>query len=272
MNQLEQILAVAPILRELFLEEDVMIAISDLEKIIYYKPGIELNVASEGARLNPGDGLYDAIHLRRTYRSTVAKEMFGVPFFSYSTPLFDENRNVIGAIGFGWSLANEQKVSELSETLAASIQQITASVSEIAHTAQHSSTSQDEMIKAAEEMKSHAEQTTTITNLIKNISGQTNLLALNAAIEAARAGDHGKGFAVVANEVRKLSTDSNEAVQNIDESLSVMKQSIDSILEKVNQTASSVHSQAASIQEINSALQELNKIADELLNLSKKAE
>ncbi|WP_169089600.1 methyl-accepting chemotaxis protein [Paenibacillus sp. PL91] len=58
---------------------------------------------------------------------------------------------------------------------------------------------------------------------IKEISSQTNILALNASIEAARAGQHGKGFQVVAERVKKLSSESAEAISQIDELVAQVK-------------------------------------------------
>lgn len=65
-----------------------------------------------------------------------------------------------------------------------------------------------------------------ILALITSIAEQTNLLALNAAIEAARAGENGRGFQVVANEVRKLSEQTGDAVNDIYSIVSKIKEEI----------------------------------------------
>ena len=70
--------------------------------------------------------------------------------------------------------------------------------------AQHLAT---ELVRATEvvhHLENHSSDISSVLEVIRSIAEQTNLLALNAAIEAARAGEMGRGFAVVADEVRNL--------------------------------------------------------------------
>ncbi|RCW72003.1 methyl-accepting chemotaxis protein [Saliterribacillus persicus] len=75
----------------------------------------------------------------------------------------------------------------------------------------------DALMSKVDTLKESTEQINDVMIMLTNIAQQTNLLALNAAIEAARAGDAGSGFAVVAEEIRKLSNQSKDSIDRVEE-------------------------------------------------------
>lgn len=86
------------------------------------------------------------------------------------------------------------------------------------------------------------------TGTIEGINYQTNLLALNASIEAARAGAAGKGFAVVADQIRNLSTETQNssgqimsALQDLEVTSDKMASSIIKTLELIQITLEKVN-------------------------------
>jgi methyl-accepting chemotaxis protein len=86
----------------------------------------------------------------------------------------------------------------------------------------------------SDQLRKNAAGITQIVLIVSSIAKQINLLALNASIEAARAGDAGKGFAVVAEEVRRLSVETNKAVDEINRSLTEFVESIGGVVSDID--------------------------------------
>ena len=92
---------------------------------------------------------------------------------------------------------------------------------------------------------------------IDDIAAQTNLLALNATIEAARAGDAGRGFAVVAGEVKALAEQTGRATEDIRKRIANVVDQVGEISAAMDACNSSVAAGRDVVGELTAALGEI---------------
>nr|WP_246146984.1 globin-coupled sensor protein [Bacillus massilioanorexius] len=123
-------------------------------------------------------------------------------------------------------LAEIQSIKEGSEILIKKVEEGKQNVSD-------SLTKVDEVVELIDTTKELTKQLGVssaqigqVVKVIRGISNQTNILSLNAAIEAARAGEHGRGFSIVAQEVRNLASQTERALDHIQNQIFSVQETI----------------------------------------------
>ena len=164
-----------------------------------------------------------------------------------------------------------QALAQGSTEQASALQQVTASINEIAEktkkNASEATTANDlvntvknmaedgngqmkSLTGAMNDINDSSETISKIIKTIDDIAFQTNILALNAAVEAARAGVHGKGFAVVAEEVRNLAAKCGSAASETAEMIEDSIRKVGNGRQLASETAEALDRIVASIEEV----------------------
>jgi methyl-accepting chemotaxis protein len=268
---LEHYTHVGNIVNDLF-PGDIGVAVTDLEKIIFYKPARRIDVGAQvGHVLRPEFALYQAIQQNKRIMKRQVALVRDVPFITYAMPLTNDNNEIIGAISIHESVEDYDALKDMAGRLSDSINILASSSQEISAQTEEISTVSKNLADISYESQQRAKDSDKILGLIRDIASPINLLGLNAAIEAARVGEIGRGFSVVATEIRRLAATTAEAVNNIENIINTIQkdsnqtyQRITQIDGVISQIAQAINNVAETTQCCGSMANELDQMADKV--------
>lgn len=214
---------------------------------------------------------YKAIQSKQPMSYEVDEAKWGVPIYSASYPLFEdeEKQNVVATLNVILPKVTAKTLQEMANNLEYGLSGISAAIEELTSSASEIHTNEQSLNESIKEIIDITEQINDVSAFIKEIADETKMLGLNAAIEAARAGDAGRGFGVVAEEIRKLSDQSKSTVPKINELTNNIKIKVDEASKKSQSSLSSSQEQAAATEEITASIQEISAMSEELVKIAK---
>ncbi len=174
----------------------------------------------------------------------------------------------MGAMVVSREISQEKARKERTETINevfAKIEEASATAQELTASAQEISSQAKNTEELLENVNESLDQTEKIYSAIRKIAEKTTILGLNASIEAARLGDEGAGFNVVAEEIRELSENSKQSIEEIDEILDEIRSKMADINETASDTSSITSEQAQSVESLTENIMEIQEIMETII-------
>ncbi|GEM_PF-2769064 len=159
---------------------------------------------------------------------------------------------------------NVRQVAKCTEELSSSVSTMRTSIRQSSDISQKAANHASATSETIHGLASTASKIGEVISLIEDIASQTNLLALNATIEAARAGEAGKGFAVVASEVKSLASQTEKATEEISSQISAIQNATGSTVEMTDEITRTITSINEAMMDIETSLSTQVSVIDEI--------
>ncbi|WP_226383526.1 methyl-accepting chemotaxis protein [Paenibacillus massiliensis] len=269
-HMLSSLAATLPLVQRL-IPSDVMFALTDQEKFIYYLPGEKLDIGLKlGAPIPPTGGIRKALDTNSMITVSVPEEVYGYPFKSISMPLHNEHQQCFGILTMGISLHNQLTLEGAAEKLADSSSEIRELSDGIAGAANTLMSEVHVLNELGGQVLTELERADSMLRFIRSIADNSRLLGINAAIEAAHAGEAGRGFGIVAKEIRTMADSSSTTSSEVEEMLTSIHSHIHELRVKLTACSELSGNQAAGTEEIAASMQQLAAYAENIRDIAKR--
>ncbi|WP_107949325.1 methyl-accepting chemotaxis protein [Lysinibacillus parviboronicapiens] len=269
MGVLQSLVETLPVFHEVF-NNDIAITLNDKDtrKVLFITDGTKVKTQLKVGSIAENTPDFQQVVKGKIIKRSIPTEHFGIPINSEIYPV-RENGAVVGVLSLLFPIEAQGKVEAFMESLQSIIQELQSKIHTIAAHSEELSATSESIAEKSRHALENSSRSNEVTDFIKTISKQTNLLGLNASIEAARAGQYGAGFNIVAQEVRKLSSETSTATEQIETSLKTITSNIQALMESVGHIEAASNEQAELVQQFSDAIEKLSDVSGQMAHYVK---